>query len=55
MLLQPFLIDRIVKALCLENDSRVREVPATDILTSDKDRDHFTEDWHYRSTQEMLT
>ena len=33
---QPFLIDCIIKALNLENDSKVHDTPAIEILTSDK-------------------
>ena len=40
---QPFLIERIVKALNIENDSKVHDTPATEILTSDKNREPFSE------------
>ena len=52
---QPFLIDRIINALNLENDSKVHDTPATEILTSDKNGEPFAESWHYRSVQGMLT
>ena len=52
---QPFLIERIIKALGLEVDSKTRDTPATEILTSDKDGDPFNEKWNYRSVQGMLT
>jgi len=52
---QPYLIDRILKALHLEDDSKVHDTPATEILTSDKKGEPFNENWHYRSVQGMLT
>ena len=33
---QPYQIDRILKSLHLESDSKVCDTPATEILTSDK-------------------
>ena len=44
---QPFLIDRIIKALNLQDDSKVHDTPATKILTPDKNRKPFNESWHY--------
>ena len=52
---QPFLIERIIKALYLEDNSRVYDIPATEILTSDKNGDPFKEDWYYRLVQGILT
>ena len=52
---QPFLIERIIKALNLENDSRAHDTPATEFLTSDKNGDPFEENWNHRSVQGMLT
>ena len=52
---QPFLINRIIKALGLEDDSKTHDTPATDVLTSDKDGIQFNEKWSYRSIQGMLT
>ena len=40
---QPFLIERIIKALGLEVDSKTHDTPATKILTSDKDGNPFNE------------
>ena len=52
---QPFLIERILKSLNLQNDSKVHDAPATETLTSDKNGNPFNEQWHYRSVQVMLT
>ena len=38
-LLQLFLIDRILKALNLQEDSMVHDTPATEILASNKNRE----------------
>ena len=40
---QPFLIDRIIKALGLENDSRAHDAPATEMLASAKNENCFSE------------
>ena len=33
---QPFFIDSIIEALNLQNDSKVHDTPATEVLASDK-------------------
>ena len=48
-------MDRIIKALNLENYCKVHDTPACDMLISDKDGDAFSEDSHCRSSQGMLT
>ena len=55
ILSQPFLIERIVKTLGLEEDSNVHDTPYVEILTSDKDGEAFCEKWNYRSVQGTLT
>ena len=52
---QPYLIDRITKALNLEQDIKVHDTPAFSLLTLDKDGDTFSSDWYYRSLIGMLT
>ena len=52
---QPYLIDRILTSLHLKSDSKVHDTLATEILTSDKNRESFNENLHYRSAQGMLT
>ena len=52
---QLFFIERIIKALWLEVDSKTHDTPVTEILTLDKDGDSFDEKWNYRSIQGMLT
>ena len=42
VLSQPFLINRIIKALELENDSKVHDTPATETLTSAKNENCFS-------------
>ena len=48
---QPYLIDRIIKVLNLQEDSKVHDTLATEILTSDKKGDLFIKNWYYRSVQ----
>ena len=45
----------MIKALGLEDDSKVNDTPAADVLALDKDRKSFKEKWSCRSAQGMLT
>ena len=50
----PCLAETIIKSLNLENDCKVHDTPECYMLTSNKDGDSFSEDWHHRSLQGML-
>ena len=52
---QPHLIERILEALSLNDDAKMHDTPANNILHGDKDGKKRVQQWNYRSVVGMLS